>query len=53
MLEFKKRNRGFSAAVYPFGLSIGTTLGIRGSIETVPTMRINFAGERRARRRTR
>ena len=45
VLEFKKRNRGFSAAVYPFGLSTGTTLGIRASVETVPTMRINFAGE--------
>ena len=44
VLEFKKRNRGFSAAVYPFGLSIGTALGIRASIETVPTIRINFAG---------
>ena len=45
VVEFKKRNRGFSAAIYPFGLSIGTTLGIRASVETVPTMRINFAGE--------
>ena len=45
VIEFKKRNKGFSAAVYPFGLSIGTTLGIRASVETVPTIRINFAGE--------
>ena len=45
VVEFKKRNRGFSAAIYPFGLSIGTTLGIRASVETVPTIRINFAGE--------
>lgn len=45
VLEFKKRNRGFSAAVYPFGLSIGTTLGIRASVETVPVIRINFSGE--------
>ena len=45
VLEFKKRNRGFSAAVYPFGLSIGTALGIRGSVETVPTMRVDFRGE--------
>ena len=44
VLEFKKRNKGFSAAVYPFGLSIGTTLGLRVSVETVPTIRINFAG---------
>ena len=45
VIEFKKRNKGFSAAVYPFGLSIGTTLGLRASVETVPTIRINFAGE--------
>jgi hypothetical protein len=44
VIEFKKRNRGFSAAVYPFGLSIGTTLGLRASVETMPVIRINFAG---------
>jgi hypothetical protein len=45
VLEFRRRNRGFSAAVYPFGLSIGTTLGLRASVETVPVIRANFAGE--------
>jgi hypothetical protein len=44
VLEFRKRNRGFSAAVYPFGLSVGTTLGIRGSIEQLPVIRIDFEG---------
>ena len=44
VLEFRKRNRGVSAAVYPFGLSAGTTLGIRGSIEQLPTIRIHFDG---------
>lgn len=44
VIEFKKRNRGFSAAVYPFGLSIGTTLGLRASVETLPVIRIGFAG---------
>jgi hypothetical protein len=43
--EFRKRNRGVSLAVYPLGLSVGTTLGIRGSIEQVPTVRIDFTGE--------
>lgn len=42
--EFRKRNRGLSVAVYPFGLSAGTTLGIRGSIEEMPTIRIVFDG---------
>ena len=44
VLEFRKRNRGVSAAIYPFGLSAGTTLGIRGSIEDLPTIRIEFDG---------
>ena len=44
VLEFRKRNRGVSAAVYPLGLSSGPTLGIRGSIEQMPTIRINFEG---------
>lgn len=44
VVEFRKRNRAASVALYPFGLSVGTTLGIRGSIEQVPTIRINFEG---------
>lgn len=44
VLEFRKRNRGLTAAVFPFGLSVGTTLGIRGSIERLPTIRIAFDG---------
>ena len=42
--EFRKRNRGMSLAVYPLGLASGPTLGIRGSIEDVPTIRIAFDG---------
>jgi hypothetical protein len=42
--EFRKRNRGVTVAVYPLGLSVGTTLGIRGSIEQLPTIRIDFEG---------
>ena len=45
VLEFRKRNRAMSVSVYPFGLSAGTTLGIRGSIEQLPTIRIDFEGE--------
>ena len=44
VLEFRKRNRGVSAVIYPLGLSSGTTLGVRGSIEQVPTIRIDFEG---------
>ena len=42
--EFRKRNRGLSLAVYPLGLSSGTTIGLRGTVEEVPTIRINFEG---------
>ena len=45
VLEFRKRNRGFSAAIYPFGLASGTTVGIRGSVEQVPTIRVDFDGD--------
>lgn len=44
VVEFRKRNRAASVAIYPFGLSSGTSLGVRGSIEQVPTVRIDFAG---------
>ena len=44
VVQFRKRNTGFSAAVYPFGLSVGPALGIRVSAETLPTIRINFSG---------
>ena len=42
--EFRKRNRAMSVAIYPLGLSVGTTLGIRGSIEQLPTIRVGFEG---------
>jgi hypothetical protein len=45
VLEFRKRNRAVSVAIYPFGLSVGTTIGVRGSIEELPTIRIAFTGE--------
>lgn len=44
VLEFRKRNRGLTVAVYPLGLASGTTFGIRGSLEQMPTIRINFEG---------
>lgn len=45
VLEFRKRNSAVSVAVYPLGLSSGATLGIRGSIEQLPIIRIDFAGD--------
>ncbi|HXG56155.1 MAG TPA: hypothetical protein VNJ03_12315 [Vicinamibacterales bacterium] len=44
ILEFRTRNRGVSATVYPLGLSSGTALGFRGSLEELPLIRIDFAG---------
>jgi hypothetical protein len=44
VLEFKRRGYGLGATVYPFGLGVGTTLGIRGSIESLPTIRVAFDG---------
>ena len=44
VLEYRKRNTAMSVAVYPLGLSAGTTLGIRGSIEQMPVIRIAFDG---------
>ena len=45
VLEFRRRNRAMSVALYPLGLSSGTTIGIRGSIEEMPAIRVNFEGE--------
>jgi hypothetical protein len=44
VVEFKRRGHGIGATLYPFGLSVGTTLGIRGSIEQLPTIRVAFDG---------
>jgi hypothetical protein len=44
VLEFKRRTQGAGITVYPFGLSSGATLGVRGSREDLPVIRIAFAG---------
>ncbi len=44
VLEFRRRGRGFGVTVYPFGLSAGSTLGIRASREDLPVIRIAFDG---------
>ena len=44
VLEFKRRGRGKSLTVYPFGLSVGPALALRGSIEDLPSIRVDFAG---------
>ena len=48
VLEFKRRGRGAGVTVYPFGLSVGPTLALRGSIEELPTIRDRLRRRRRA-----
>jgi hypothetical protein len=44
VLAFKRRGHGVGVTVYPFGMSVGPTLGLRGSIENLPDIRIVFDG---------
>ena len=44
VLEYGKRATAIGATVYPFGSSVGATLAVRGSIETIPPVRIAFTG---------
>jgi hypothetical protein len=44
VLEYARNTRGIGVTVYPFGLSVGPTLGIRGSIEALPVTRLAIHG---------
>lgn len=44
VLEYGKRAAAIGATVYPFGSSVGPTLAIRGSIESLPDIRVSFSG---------
>jgi hypothetical protein len=44
VIEYGKRATAIGATVYPFGSSTGATLAVRGSIETVPDIRLAFNG---------
>ena len=44
VLEYGKRASAIGATVYPFGSSVGATLAIRGSVESLPDIRVNFTG---------
>jgi hypothetical protein len=44
VLEFKKRGRGVGVTVFPLGMSVGATLGLRGSIENLPDIRLVIEG---------
>lgn len=42
--EYRRRSRGASVTIYPFGSSAGTTLALRGSYEPLPVIRVDFQG---------
>jgi hypothetical protein len=44
VLDYGKRATAIGATVYPFGSSVGATLAVRGSIESVPDIRVAFNG---------
>jgi hypothetical protein len=44
VVEFKRRSRGAGITIYPVGLRSGSTLGIRGSFEDLPVIRLAFEG---------
>lgn len=44
VLEYGKRATAIGATIYPFGSSVGATLAIRGSIDSLPTIRVGFTG---------
>jgi hypothetical protein len=44
VLEFQRRGRGVGLTIYPFGLSVGPALAVRGSIEQLPAIRLSFEG---------
>lgn len=44
VLEFRRRGGGWGVTVYPLGLSVGATLGLRASREDLPVVRMDVDG---------
>jgi len=44
VIEFSRRQRGVAVSVYPFGMSNGPALMLRGSIAPLPRIQVEFAG---------
>jgi hypothetical protein len=44
VIEYKRRGIGVTGTVFPFGMRSGATLGVRGSIENLPDVRLRFDG---------
>jgi hypothetical protein len=47
VLEFKRRLNGAGITIYPLGMRTGAALGIRGSFEDLPVIRLAFDGPAR------
>ena len=44
VVEFRRRGHGAGITLYPFGLSAGAALGLRGSYEQLPVIQLAFTG---------
>lgn len=44
VVEFSRRQQGATVTLYPFGMSTGSTLAVRGSIEPLPDVQLVFVG---------
>jgi hypothetical protein len=44
VVEYKRRGIGVTGTVFPFGMRSGATFGVRGSIENLPDVRLQFDG---------
>lgn len=44
VLEYARNTRGIGATLFPLGMSVGATLGLRGSIEGMPVTRLEIHG---------
>lgn len=44
VVEFSRRQRGFTASIYPFGMSSGPALMLRGGFAPLPRVQVSFTG---------
>lgn len=44
IVEFRRRGRGAGITLYPFGMSTGASLALRGSVEQLPVIRLALRG---------
>jgi hypothetical protein len=44
VVEFTRHSRGAGITVFPFGMNVGAALAVRGSLENLPVVRVEFEG---------